>query len=90
MTQGPPPGPFCQSCSMPMTEPGKFGTNADGTRNETYCTHCYQGGKFTQPDATVDGMVAKVAEIMAGMGMPADLIEKTKRVIPMLGRWRKA
>ena len=89
MTQGPPQGSFCQSCAMPMVKPEDFGTNADGTPSDLYCTYCHQGGKFTQPDATVDGMIAQVAQIMQGMAMPADLIEKTKCFIPMLGRWRK-
>ncbi|MBU4293030.1 MAG: zinc ribbon domain-containing protein [Actinobacteria bacterium] len=33
--------PFCQSCSMPMMKPEDFGTNADGSKNEEYCTYCF-------------------------------------------------
>jgi hypothetical protein len=84
-----PQGPFCQSCSMPMTKPEDVGTSADGSPSDLYCTFCYQGGKFTRPDITMDGMIAQVTDIMIGMGMPNDLIEKTKGFIPTLARWRK-
>ena len=33
----PPPGPFCQSCAMPLQRPEDLGTNADGSRSEEYC-----------------------------------------------------
>ena len=36
----------CQSCGMPMVKEGDFGTNANGTKNNDYCTYCYQKGKF--------------------------------------------
>ncbi len=39
---------FCQSCGMPMKkDPQGGGTNADGTKNEKYCSYCFQDGDFT-------------------------------------------
>lgn len=39
---------FCQSCGMPMKkDPAGGGTNADGSKNEKYCSYCYQNGQFT-------------------------------------------
>ena len=39
---------FCQSCGMPMKQdPQGGGTNADGSKNEKYCSYCYQNGDFT-------------------------------------------
>ena len=38
---------FCQSCGMPLTDE-VLGTNADGSKNEDYCTYCYKDGKFLQ------------------------------------------
>lgn len=39
---------ICQSCGMPMKhDPQNGGTNADGSKNEKYCSYCYQSGKFT-------------------------------------------
>lgn len=39
---------FCQSCGMPLDEKhdNNFGTNADGSKNETYCGYCYKDGKL--------------------------------------------
>ena len=39
---------FCQSCGIPMKkDPQGGGTNADGSKNEKYCSYCYQNGDFT-------------------------------------------
>ncbi len=39
---------FCQSCGIPMKkDPQGGGTNADGSKNEKYCSFCYQNGDFT-------------------------------------------
>ena len=39
---------FCQSCGMPMKkDPEDGGTNVDGSKNEKYCSYCYQNGEFT-------------------------------------------
>jgi hypothetical protein len=46
-----PKGPFCQSCGMPLSkDPLGGGTNADGSRNTEYCSHCYKSGCFTEPN----------------------------------------
>ena len=38
---------FCQSCGMPLEkDPGKGGTNADGTKSPKYCSYCYENGNF--------------------------------------------
>lgn len=45
---------FCQSCGMPINkDPQGGGTNADGSRNATYCSYCYRNGAFTF-DGTLD------------------------------------
>jgi len=42
------PNKFCQSCGMPMKkDPQGGGTDANGTKNEKYCSYCYQNGEFT-------------------------------------------
>jgi hypothetical protein len=44
----------CQSCGMPLKRDEKGGgTNADGRKSTMFCSHCYENGKFTQPDITV-------------------------------------
>jgi hypothetical protein len=84
-----PQGIFCQSCSMPLQKPEDFGTNADGSKNQEYCQYCYQKGKFTEPEISMEQMIEKCTGIMKQMQMPKDQIEKTRLFIPMLKRWRK-
>lgn len=81
--------PFCQSCAMPMRQAQDSGSNTDGSRNNEYCRYCYQKGKFTQPDITLEQMIEKCAGIMRQMKLSEDKIEQTKVFIPMLKRWRK-
>lgn len=89
MNTNQPQGPFCQSCAMPMAKPDDFGTNADNSRNQEYCRYCYQGGKFTEPNITMEQMIEKCAGIMRQMKMPEAQIEQTKTFVPMLKRWKK-
>ncbi len=89
MNQTQPQGPFCQSCAMPMAKPEDFGSNADGSKNEEYCHYCFQNGKFTEPNMTMEQMIEKCADIMRQMNIPDAQIEQTKKFIPMLKRWRK-
>ncbi len=84
-----PQGPFCQSCAMPLQRPKDFGTNADGSQNREYCHYCFQNGKFTEPNITMEQMIEKCASIMTQMKIPEAQIEQTKTFIPMLKRWKK-
>ena len=45
---------ICQSCGMPMQE-DQYGSNTDGSRNDTYCCYCYKDGEFTR-DCTMEEM----------------------------------
>jgi len=86
-----PKGPFCQSCAMPMDAPDKFGANADGSKNEDYCVHCYQNGAFIWPDATLETMMDFCAGIMAEkMGVSReDAKAQLSQFMPKLKRWRE-
>jgi len=69
-----------------------FGTNSDGSKTEEFCTYCFQNGKFTAPDITVQEMIDKCVSIMNQQKiMPEeqarDLMTKT---IPNLNRWKTA
>ena len=84
-----PTGPWCQSCGMPMQNPEHFGTNADGSRNDEYCRFCFQKGKFTWPDATLQQMTEKLVSMSAKMGMSEEQARAmAKKVLPRLKRWR--
>jgi hypothetical protein len=87
-----PMGPFCQSCGMPMQKDEDFGTEVDGAKSEKYCTYCYQGGEFTNPEATM----AEMIELSAKGWSESDpnmtyeqACEETKKIIPNLERWRE-
>ena len=47
----------CQSCGMPLVKQSDFGTNADGSANNEFCTYCFAGGEYTSPDITMDEML---------------------------------
>ncbi len=70
-----------------MQNPDDFGTNADGGKNNEYCSYCFRNGKFTEPNMTVEQMIEKCAGIMKQMQMSQAQIEQTKTFIPMLKRW---
>lgn len=78
----------CQSCGMPMKrDETAGGTNADGSRSRTYCSHCYVAGNFTLPDITVEQMQERVREKLREFGIPGFLGGFFTRKIPRLGRW---
>jgi len=81
---------FCQSCGMPMDQdPGKGGTNTDGTVSTIYCSYCFQNGKFndsfTKPSEMVSFVKGKLKEMGYG---PLKRWFYTSH-IPQLGRWKK-
>lgn len=86
-----PQGPFCQSCAMPMETPEMFGTNADGSRSEEYCTYCFQNGAFTDPDVTMQEMIDTCVSFMVRDNiMPeAEAREMMTQYLPALKRWKK-
>lgn len=79
----------CQSCGMPMKRDEKRGgTEADGSRSAKYCSHCYEGGRFTYPDLTVEQMQTRVSGKLKEHGVPAFVAGLFTRGIPKLDRWR--
>jgi len=80
----------CQSCGMPLSrDPRGGGTNADGSKNSTFCSHCYEGGRFTMPDITVKEMQGRVKDKLKGVGFPGFMSGLFTRKIPKLERWNK-
>jgi hypothetical protein len=72
-----------------MGKPEDFGSNADGTRNEEYCHYCFQNGKFTTPDITMEQMIEMLVGMAAKMGMTeAQARQMAETFIPMLKRWK--
>lgn len=79
---------------MPLTDACK-GTNADGSRNDDYCSYCYAQGKFTQ-DLTMSQMIEFCArftdQINAESGWnltPAQMKSRMRSFFPRLKRWQR-
>ena len=83
-----PKGPYCQSCGMPISKDAQGGgTEANGAKSALYCSHCYVGGKFTQPDLTAEQMVQFVQGKLNEMHIPGFLAKRFTKDIPSLKRW---
>ena len=79
----------CQSCGMPMKRDEKGGgTHADGSKSSMYCSKCYEQGKFTKPNMTVDEMKDLVKGKLKEFGFPGFMAGLFTRNIHTLERWR--
>ena len=87
-------GKICQSCGMPMHAAEDFGTNADGTTNQDYCTYCYKDGAFTQ-NVTMDEMIEHNLNYLEEFNKDSEhkftkeeAREEMKKFFPTLKRWK--
>lgn len=85
---------ICQSCAMPMTEDKHFGTEANGSLSSDYCTYCFQKGEFTNPKATLEGMMDFLApnwgEWTGRLELTAEEAKpEVKKILINLKRWKK-
>ena len=80
----------CQSCGMPFRrDPEGGGTNADGSKNHMYCSHCYALGQFKNPEIdTAPKMMAFVREKLKSIGFPGLIANLFVKRIPSLKRWK--
>jgi hypothetical protein len=84
-----PKGPYCQSCGMPLSRDSLGGgTNADGSCSTEYCSHCFRGGKFTEPNLTLAEMVTKVEGKLRSMHFPGFMARHFAKGVPSLRRWQ--
>jgi hypothetical protein len=74
---------------MPLKDAVK-GANADGTKSDKYCMHCYTDGTFTTPDATVEQMREYSIKGMTDSGWPKFLATFLTKNTHKLPRWQKA
>jgi hypothetical protein len=79
----------CQSCGMPMRRDEKGGgTNADGSKSDMYCSHCYESGQFCLPNISGPEMQRRVKEKLKESGFPGIACWFFTRQIPKLARWK--
>lgn len=81
---------FCQSCGMPMDNESVYGTNADGSKNNEYCSYCFKDGAFTA-DITMEEMIEACIAPMVEANK--DMTEEKARTMmkeffPTLKRWK--
>ncbi len=81
--------PMCESCGMPLKD-GNKGKEADGADSDRYCQHCYAGGEFTLPHATVDEMRQMSITGMTESHWPRWLARLMTKNIHKLPRWQAA
>ena len=76
---------------MPIDESAaNFGTEADGSATSEYCMFCYQNGGFTDPQQSLDEMVASSVNFMTEnlRFSAAEAAELSNNVIRKLKRWQ--
>jgi len=84
----------CQSCGMPLQTTEEMGTNRDGSKNQEYCTYCYQQGAFTK-DCTMDEMIETCCNYLDEFNKDSakkfskeEAIAAMKQFFPTLKRWK--
>ena len=76
---------------MPLKKGEDFGTNADGSKSNEYCFHCFQSGRFLDEGITMQEKIDKNVRFAAQMGMPeAEARQMALSVLPKLKRWKTA
>lgn len=81
---------FCQSCGMPL-EAENFAHEADGSKNQDYCTYCYADGQFTPETRDMD--MQDMIDACASYMVTEDRTEEEARQMmaaffPTLKRWK--
>ncbi|MBU2856476.1 hypothetical protein HF289_06210 [Acidithiobacillus ferrooxidans] len=79
----------CQSCGMPLQfDPEGGGTEADGSHSICYCSYCYAGGQFREPELALDAMQHRVRQLMRQRNAPWYVRAYMAHRVPTLARWR--
>ncbi len=74
---------------MPLKrDPGKGGTEKDGSKSGKYCSFCYENGAFKNPDIKVGEMQDLVKGKLKEMGFPGFMAGWFTKGIPKLERWK--
>jgi len=80
---------ICQSCWMPLENPGQFGTNTDWSVSQDYCIYCYKDGKFID-DVSMEEYIDMCSQYWAQAGMTNEQMkEYCIKLFPTLKRWKK-
>ena len=64
------------------------GSEADGTKSETWCSLCYVEGRFMNPDCTLEEMIGIVDDALRREKASWIMRRLARRQVPRLARWR--
>lgn len=82
---------ICQSCAMPITDEGLYGTESKGAKTGEYCVYCYENGEFKQPELTMEEMINICVPFMKEHGMEEGQARNIlNEALPKLKRWNKS
>lgn len=74
---------------MPLQDENILGTEANGTKSEEYCSYCYQEGKFTAPNRSMEDMIEVGVSVLQEEGMEEQQARgMLSGFLPNLKRWR--
>jgi hypothetical protein len=74
---------------MPLAKENDFGTNANGSKSEEYCFHCFQNGKFLDEGITLQEKIDKNVQFAVQIGMAeAEARKMASDILPNLKRWK--
>jgi len=64
--------------------------NANSSKSEEYCFHCFQNSKFLDEGITLQEKIDKNVKIAVQMGMAESEARKmASKVLPQLKRWKQ-
>ncbi|WP_392563807.1 zinc ribbon domain-containing protein [Orbus wheelerorum] len=82
---------FCQSCGMPMGDTNQmYGTNKDGSKNQDYCSYCYDNGQFKYNCSMSEMITVCIAPMLEAHPemSKAQAEQMMKQFLPTLKRWQ--
>ena len=80
---------ICQSCGMPITDKGLFGTNKNKSINEDYCKYCYLDGEFVDK-VTMEQYIEMCSQYGAQAGMTNEEMKVfCQKLFPTLKMWKQ-
>jgi hypothetical protein len=83
---------ICQSCGMPLEkDPNQGGTNADHSKSNTYCSFCYQDGKFYDEGCSLQEKIEKNIHLaVTKLGITeSNARTMAESILPNLERWKE-
>ena len=80
---------MCQSCGLPFNEEHThfMQTEQDGSKS-IYCTMCYKGGKFIEPNISIEEMIEKNCTCFKKSIGEEAARKELATLFPNLKRWK--